>query len=70
MVSWKLPASRQHFCDDGKCALTLHFGQNVIEDIQKKRPVGLDFAFECSGLIQRNNIYRVKLKNGVIEQDK
>ena len=60
MVSWKLPgnleqptplmpASRQHFYDDGECALTLHFRQNVIGEIQKIRPGRLDFAFECTG---------------------
>ena len=57
MVSWKLPgnlerptplmpASRQHLYDDGKCALTLHFRQSVIEEIQKLRPDRLDLAFE------------------------
>ena len=60
MESWKLPgnlekptplmpASRQRFYDDGKCALELHFRQSVIEEIQKIRPDGLDLAFECTG---------------------
>ena len=60
MLAWKLPgnlerptplmpASRQHCYDDGKCALTLHFRQVVIEEIQKIRYGGLDFAFECKG---------------------
>ena len=63
-----MPASRQHFYDDGKCALTLHIRQNVIGEIQKKRPGGLDFPFECTGLIQWNNIGSNCKK--VIEQDK
>ena len=44
-----MPGSGQHCYDDGKFALTLHFRQNVIEEILKIRPGRLDFAFECTG---------------------
>ena len=60
MVSWKLPgnlerptplmpASKLYGYDYGKCVLTLDLSQDVMKEIQKIRPGGLDFAFECTG---------------------
>ena len=53
-VSWKFGANHTinvSKYDDGKCELSLNFRQNVIEEIQKIRPGGLDFVFACTGLI-------------------